>query len=316
MFLIAPTAHDRFVAQIRLANGRIAGEGFGRSKKTAMYLACLDAVHNGYAQIALEHAQALSIQDENAVRVAAQQPQMNPTRRKRNPMNAAAYRRPKRVNERELLEMQEILQQCGYNTAYAEILQREGMGPHELKDRLRFAPGEPGSLEYTHGYRKRNPLALFNPLSQRGKEMALGIGLLAGVVGLAMLFRGSSAAAATPPTPVPTPPAGGGGAAPPPAPTTHQAFSATEADSGKTFNMNVGDTLTVTLATMAPIANYQSSTTGANAMTSTAPYTNTGASSTETWTAASSGTEQLSYLPVDLGGAQQGNPVLFTVVVA
>ena len=88
MFLITPIRNDHFQAQIRLANGQIAGEGYGASKKTAMYFACLDAIHNGYPQAATGHASYLSIRDENVVRDLAGQPQQQMNPRKRNSIMA------------------------------------------------------------------------------------------------------------------------------------------------------------------------------------------------------------------------------------
>lgn len=52
--------------------------------------------------------------------------------------------------EREVVEMAEMLEVAGYDPKYALSLQREGMGPYELADRLRVRPGEMGSLKHTH----------------------------------------------------------------------------------------------------------------------------------------------------------------------
>ena len=55
-----------------------------------------------------------------------------------------------KVEERELAEMKTLLKDKGYDPGFAHDLLEEGMGPHELEDRLRHAPGSMGSLEYTH----------------------------------------------------------------------------------------------------------------------------------------------------------------------
>ena len=52
--------------------------------------------------------------------------------------------------ERELSEMRGLLEDRGYDPAFAIDLLEEGMGPHELEERLGHKPGSFGSLEYTH----------------------------------------------------------------------------------------------------------------------------------------------------------------------
>lgn len=58
----------------------------------------------------------------------------------------------------ELVHMQDILRNAGYDPADANQLQAEGMGPEELRHRITTTkPGEIGSLEFTHGLKKINP---------------------------------------------------------------------------------------------------------------------------------------------------------------
>lgn len=56
----------------------------------------------------------------------------------------------------EAYEMETMLMKCGYASAaaLAKRLNREGMGPEELRERLRVKYGAPGSLRYTHNARK------------------------------------------------------------------------------------------------------------------------------------------------------------------
>ncbi len=55
----------------------------------------------------------------------------------------------------ELKEMEEILQEHGYDPKDAKALQTEGMGSHELEHRIKSTkPGGMGSLEYTHKLKK------------------------------------------------------------------------------------------------------------------------------------------------------------------
>jgi len=56
----------------------------------------------------------------------------------------------------ELHEMEEILKEHGYNPHDAKKLQDEGMGAFELEHRIKSTkPGAMGSLEYTHGLKKK-----------------------------------------------------------------------------------------------------------------------------------------------------------------
>lgn len=57
-------------------------------------------------------------------------------------------------------EMRDLLKNSGYDPRDAERLQAEGMGPFELKDRLRHVPGSMGSLGYTHGLKWDGPAEL------------------------------------------------------------------------------------------------------------------------------------------------------------
>jgi hypothetical protein len=198
MFLITPVQNDRFLAQLILPDGQIAGEGHGRSKKTAMYLACLDTIYNGYPAAALRHSHYLSIKDENAVRAAVNDyavPASNPI--------GALYYRPKRVHAEERRQMEKLLRQCGYNPAAAEILQREGMTLYELKYRLRFAPGDVGSLQYTHGLRTRmhqngEPIMKQNPLHISSNEkIGIGVALVGGVAAAIYYWTRPAAPAGT-----------------------------------------------------------------------------------------------------------------------
>lgn len=164
---------------------------------------------------------------------------------------------------------------------------------------------------------RENPMNLMNPLSLRGKEAILGAGLLAGVIGIAMLLRSKPAVASS--TPVTTaPPAngtqGGGGASTAPV-SGAQSFSVTEANSGSTVNMHVGDTLAVQLSVMAPVTDFNGTTSGTSALSAGAA-SNLGTSVLQTFTASAVGSQTLSYLPVDSSGAAQGNPVTFNVVVS
>lgn len=57
----------------------------------------------------------------------------------------------------EMRENERLLKAAGYKDpkAYAARLVREGIGPEELRDRMRWAYGSVGSLNYTHGFVKR-----------------------------------------------------------------------------------------------------------------------------------------------------------------
>jgi hypothetical protein len=67
------------------------------------------------------------------------------------PLRPAAFRPEDAAKAREVVEMQELLTAAGYAPVHAARLREEGMGPFELESRLRHAPGEVGSLPYTHG---------------------------------------------------------------------------------------------------------------------------------------------------------------------
>lgn len=62
----------------------------------------------------------------------------------------ATLRSLTRAEERELSEMKDLLKDKGYDPDYAIDLLSEGMGPHELEDRLSHKSGSFGSLDYTH----------------------------------------------------------------------------------------------------------------------------------------------------------------------
>ncbi len=56
----------------------------------------------------------------------------------------------------ELKEMQDLLKKHGYDSKDAKKLQQDGMGPYELEHRIKTTqPGEMGSLEFTHGLKKK-----------------------------------------------------------------------------------------------------------------------------------------------------------------
>jgi hypothetical protein len=174
-----------------------------------------------------------------------------------------------------------------------------------------------------------------NPLSLRGKEALLGAGLVAGVVGVAMIFRSTPAVAAgsgtstNPTTPAPgtvvtssggtttlpaTPTGGGSGAPLPPTaggPTapTPQTFTVTEANSGSTISMHVGDTLAVVLDLVPPTTDYNYSLVGTNLTTGI--LTDVTNQTFQTWTATATGTATITYTPVGGSGAN----VVFVVSV-
>jgi predicted RNA methylase len=56
----------------------------------------------------------------------------------------------------ELAGLADVLTQGGYDPADAARLQAEGMGPDELRERIKGLPGSLGSLQHTHGLRQRN----------------------------------------------------------------------------------------------------------------------------------------------------------------
>lgn len=81
-----------------------------------------------------------------------------------NPPPPAPAPRPLSAREairaREIAEMARLLDTAGYDPVHAERLSAEGMGPFELEDRLKHAPGTVGSLPYTHGIEPRKKPAL------------------------------------------------------------------------------------------------------------------------------------------------------------
>lgn len=58
-----------------------------------------------------------------------------------------------------LIEMAGLLQRYGYSPEHAGRLAEDGMGPEELRGRLRMGTSGVGSLEYTHGIRPNPRLA-------------------------------------------------------------------------------------------------------------------------------------------------------------
>ena len=79
-----------------------------------------------------------------------------PTSRKPTPKKPSSAT-VKRVDAAFLEEMQELLSRRGYDPREAVRLQAEGMGPDELKDRLKHKPGSVGSIEYTHAITSKRP---------------------------------------------------------------------------------------------------------------------------------------------------------------
>jgi hypothetical protein len=60
-----------------------------------------------------------------------------------------------KATARELSEMRDLLEAKGYDPRHAIDLFEEGMGPHELEDRLRHRPGSVGSLEHSHNIHRK-----------------------------------------------------------------------------------------------------------------------------------------------------------------
>lgn len=75
----------------------------------------------------------------------------------------------------------------------------------------------------------------------------------------------------------------------------------TDADAGKTFNMNVGDTLNVVLPTNASVAGYTQSNSGDNVLASTST-SNANGSTTISYKATAVGTETLDFGSTDFTG--------------
>jgi hypothetical protein len=226
----------------------------------------------------MQHAQSLSISDENDVRRLAM---------RKNPM----MYRPKRVNAGELQEMRQMLRLYGYNPAVAELLQREGMGPHELAYRLRFEPGEPGSLEYTHGYR-RNPLG-------SSVKIGLALGVVAGLAAVAYYFSRPAAAAPSlplgPPAPPPPPSSNGtGGGSAASGPVT---YNVDQLSSSAPVHMKVGDTLLVSLALPTGVTGYTPSSSSSAVMAMGTYVPGSGAIS-QPWVATTAGSTTITYTGV------------------
>ncbi len=75
-------------------------------------------------------------------------------------------------------EMSDILSKYGYDPKEAGRLAAEGMGPEELEHRIRTTEsGGVGSLEYTHGLRKRRHLTA-SPQEVEIKDVLRGSELL------------------------------------------------------------------------------------------------------------------------------------------
>lgn len=193
-----------------------------------------------------------------------------------------------------------------------QVLKKHGKKPWMGKARVTLRSIGPVHRWGT-GYKPgRNAILRENPVSKETMDVVYRVGLVAAAAALIYYSTRSTPAAASSPVPAPAPtPSSGGGATTPTS--TPQTYSATEAQGGQTFAMHVGDTLSVDLSVMAPIADYSLTASGSGLTAGT--YANLGDSAMQPWTASSAGTEVLSYQPVDGSGAPQGNPVVFTVTV-
>lgn len=207
--------------------------------------------------------------------------------------------RAKRVDETERHEMEHLLSSCGYNPAYAAILQREGMGYYELEDRLKLGPDGVGSLDYTHGIKpnwmtkRKNPL---DPSAMGRKEAALAVGLIAGIIGLAVIFRSKSANAATK--------------------IGALAYTITESNAGSTVALHVGDTLNVNLSANTSAADYLASSSGDTAAMTQGTQVQNGSTMNAAWTATSTGSRTISYQAVDSANNLIGNSITFNITVS
>jgi hypothetical protein len=156
-----------------------------------------------------------------------------------------------------------------------------------------------------------------SPISSNAK-IGLGVAIAGGLAATLYYFT-RPAAAATISTPVAT----SGGSPPSSTPVVTTTFSSspqtlpvTAADSGKTFKLNKGDTLEVTLPVSISAANYQVGTAAA-----TPPVLTQGeleyasATATQQWIATNSGTQQINYQALSGAGSTSGSPITFTVVV-
>ena len=80
---------------------------------------------------------------------------------------------PAWLRDKQVEEMKELLERYTFNPLHAYALQREGMGPYELEDRLKHAPGSVGSLEYTHNLVRGDAPSATNALLPGQKRPAL-----------------------------------------------------------------------------------------------------------------------------------------------
>jgi len=167
-----------------------------------------------------------------------------------------------------------------------------------------------------------------NPLSQTAWMWIIGGGFAASAAGIAWYYTmgpgappGSTSGTAGQAISNGTTPSGAVVSTTP----NKQALTATNASSGQTFTMHVGDTLTVTLSLPNGAVNYSaaqvvgSSLTPGQANVSGAPA-NSGWSSgsstmTQVWTATSTGNETFSYQPIDGSGNSVGPMLSFSAVV-
>jgi hypothetical protein len=174
---------------------------------------------------------------------------------------------------------------------------------------------------------KHNPITL-----SRNAKIGIGVAVAAGLA-VVIYYATKSSSSSTTTAPIsPTAPSGGSTPIPPStplppvisynpppstptspsapiAPTTPTSTTVTEANSGQTFNMHVGDTLVVVLDITAPITDYTSSLTGTNlSASSVTDLTN---QMFQTWTATGTGSATIIYTPT--GGTQN---IQFSVVVS
>ena len=80
---------------------------------------------------------------------------------------------PAWLRDKQVEEMKELLERYTFNPLHAYALHREGMGPYELEDRLKHAPGSIGSLEYTHNLVRGDAPSATNALLPGQKRPAL-----------------------------------------------------------------------------------------------------------------------------------------------
>jgi hypothetical protein len=112
---------------------------------------------------------------------------------------------------------------------------------------------------------------------------------------------------------------GSGGAttaAPPGTPTgATTAYTATNTSSGQTFNLAVGNTLTILLSLTAPITAYVPNITGDTSALTEGAQTDLTDQTFQVWTATTAGSATLTYQG-QAGNSPSGSPLTFNVTVA